>query len=80
MSKKYDGGPAFPVVPSSRPGEWSNAYTGMTLRDWFAGHASREDVMRHRFENPDGSERKPALTVEQAKWEYADAMLAGRDL
>lgn len=103
MSKKDDGGPAFPVVPTmERSGQWGYSYLGMSLRayaaiklrqpdsgiDWldemihkaklddFAGQATPEDVRRHRFENPDGSERLPTLTVEQAK--YADAMLAER--
>ena len=45
MSKKKDGGPAFPRPighsPDSdgRGGIYNNSYMGMTLRDYFAGQA-----------------------------------------
>ena len=35
MSERDDGGPAFPI-PADEPG---NTYTGMSLRDYFAGQA-----------------------------------------
>ena len=49
---------------------------GMSLRDWFAGQASETDIAMHR-----GSwvaEEKPPYTREEAKYRYADAMLAAR--
>lgn len=61
-----DGGPAFP----------SQAYDdGMTLRDWFATHASESDVKRWKeIYSYNGS----PLTEEEAKYAYADAMIAQR--
>jgi len=71
-----DGGPAFPSVLYSheRAENWST--DGMSLRDWFAGHAllgilsgpaSRDNVpMKEWFDAP-----------EQA-YRLADAMLAAR--
>ena len=88
MSKNIDnGGSAFPCEvldyceSTIFSGEAKPVYKkapGMTLRDYFAAHASYEDIIHHRFSNPDGSERKPSLTIEQAKWEYADAMIKAR--
>lgn len=42
MSKINDGGPAFPTNPGSPT--VSPDYPGMTLRDWFAGHAPDNQV------------------------------------
>lgn len=36
MTKIEDGGPAFPIVV---PEEFQQAHPGLSLRDWFAGHA-----------------------------------------
>ena len=68
-----DGGSAFPFV---RGYEYSNASNGMTLRDWFAGNATEEDVAHWLAimilnEHP--------ITREEAKYLYADAMIAERD-
>jgi hypothetical protein len=38
---KNDGGPAFPVIADNGLGHISS---GMTLRDYFAAHASRSDI------------------------------------
>ena len=60
--KRNDGGPAFPA------GESIHSYSGMTLRDWFAGQA----LIALRAE--------PGSHVWRADEAYdvADAMLAAR--
>lgn len=66
MTKKT-GGPAYPFQSS----EYEALQRGMTLRDWFAGHAIRArwgDVT--------------AMTAEEAAstaYQLADAMLAERE-
>ncbi|CAB5220314.1 hypothetical protein UFOVP233_45 [uncultured Caudovirales phage] len=62
MSEIYDGGPAFPRVPT----DYSDGSRGMTLRDWFAGQALATQYTQ--------CETDPSIT---AKWAYqvADAML-----
>ena len=69
MSEARDGGMAFPRGPGP-------ASDGMSLRDWFAGHASEGDIASHRGVGP-GS--KPIYSREMAKYRYADAMLAARE-
>ena len=66
---KDNGGPAFPVVPTSvRSGEWGYAYPGMTLRDWFAGMA-----LAGMLANSDTH-----ITAATA-YDFADAMIAERN-
>ena len=88
MSSKpiNDGGSAFPVPPpiAETDGvsmQWSRAEPGMTLRDWFAGQATEADIEAHS-----GGEIHPKTgraynqkTREQAKYSYADAMIAARE-
>ena len=55
MTTPNDGGPAFPIVetfgPSGSSGRIENGYGGvrsvggMSLRDYFAAHASEEDIL-----------------------------------
>ena len=70
MSIKEDGGPAFPVVEMDqvtlRP---VDQYTGMTMRDWFAGQSLSTYVA-------DGIPK--AEQIAAACYEMADAMLAER--
>jgi hypothetical protein len=47
----------------------------MSLRDWLAGQASEEDISEHRRNWPHGTSQP---TREEAKYLYADAMLAAR--
>lgn len=76
-----DGGSAFPhddvweggrVVPPREP--------GMTLRDWFAGQASETDIAAHRVtkRNIAGHPLDAPGSREDARYRYADAMLAAR--
>ncbi|HDY86633.1 MAG TPA: hypothetical protein ENH82_00785 [bacterium] len=61
--------PAFPVNPNAKLYE-----KGMTLRDWFATHASEEDIKYHLIFNP--GER--VLSRETIKYRYANAMMEAR--
>lgn len=67
MSKKDDGGPAFPVVGA--PGSPED-YPGMSLRDYFAIRASEEDIRTYLFRSM--HERTAA------RYAFADAMIAQR--
>ena len=71
MKEINDGGPAFPVL--------SVEHTGMTLRDWFASHASEQDIEDHALGELRASGRSyNHRSREQAKYAYADAMLQAR--
>jgi hypothetical protein len=77
-----DGGPAFP-----RPavcGEGFTAYeeaVGMSLRDWFAGRATQADIDAHQdWQRSEDGPFVPDCTREHAKYRYADAMLAAREV
>jgi len=61
---KTDGGPAFPVVFGD------SAYSGMTLRQWYAGMA-----MQGYLSSDIPNEIREAQVVGWA-WSMADAMLA----
>ena len=70
-SQIEDGGPAFPhvdVCPDT--GKVTN-YSGMTLRDWFAGQA-----MRVLLEDP--KTRIPQDYIAMNAYYMADAMLVAR--
>ena len=75
-----DGGSAFP-----RTGHYhddadtafdSTSLDGMTLRDWFATHADEQDISNNRKMDSQG---QWTTSREQAKFLYADAMIAERD-
>jgi hypothetical protein len=72
---KNDGGPAFPVVA---PGGWGTCQYegGMTLRDYFAAHATDADVQRWI---KIASLNNLSVSHEQAKFMYADAMITARE-
>ena len=65
MSMTNDGGPAFP-----RHGYNSN--DGMTLRDWFATHATDADIA--------DIQHGTKFTREQARYIHADRMLWAREV
>jgi hypothetical protein len=80
MSKQNE--PAFPVVFTDqvygKDGESStDTYSagGMTLRDWFAAHASEIDILSIMGESV------PGRTIDrfEARYKYADRMIAERD-
>jgi hypothetical protein len=61
-----DGGPAFPCEGY---GQWA-PHPGMSLRDWFAGHALAGIIA-----NPGDGTMDQALA---GAWLYADRMIAER--
>ena len=68
MSKTTDGGPAFPWAPD---GPNYQKYSGMTLRDWFAGQAIA-GLMASNF-NEESNKLLSCIA-----YELADAMIAQR--
>jgi hypothetical protein len=82
--KINDGGSAFPVHANHAviDGRVVSIHeTGMTLRDWFAGQATEEDIEAHTGGDihPQTGRLYDQRTREQAKYAYADAMIAARE-
>lgn len=80
MGERNDGGPAFPVRDANRLGHTYCVASGMTLRDWFAGHAlaglsSSTEVMKAVPMGPGNLARYLA----SMSYEFADAMLKARE-
>lgn len=78
------GGPAFPVASYVIDGTAydDSELRGMNLRDYFAVRATKEDIENHRtYEiRPDLVQHTHyTVTVEQAKYAYADAMINARN-
>jgi hypothetical protein len=50
------------------------------MRDWLAMNAKESDIEHHQgpWDHSSGSEPKPARTREEARYKFADAMLAAR--
>ncbi len=75
-----DGGPAFPHGPlgdtmhgeDGRESHQFQAYSGMSLRQWYAGMATEWDIQYWLTDKRTGAR-------EAARFKYADAMLAERD-
>jgi hypothetical protein len=72
-----DGGPAFPRPASQfiKPDQSVNQSmpcSGMTLRDWFATHATEEDILAAQ-----GTYR--LVTRYEARYIHADNMLKARE-
>lgn len=67
--------------PSPRRQMGPPTIEGMPMRDWLAVHASEVDIDRWRgwHLNTLGVKQMPLRTVEQARYAYADAMLAARE-
>lgn len=79
MDEPKDGGLAFPGVRYERTGSLAGkpvygdvSYSGMTLRDWFAGQA-----LAGLCANPDWTSAEVRDAASEA-YDYADAMLAVR--
>ena len=74
MNKK-DGGPAFSVPADNYSGgEIFQSEPGMSLRDYFAIHASDKDIETYLA----GTQRT-FIDREQARYKFADAMLEARE-
>jgi hypothetical protein len=72
MSTINDGGPAFPSVGEGF-GNPSYSAPGMTLRDWFATHATEADILAAQ-----GAYR--VVTRYEARYIHADEMLKAREV
>lgn len=79
-TEQNNGGPAFPFVDSASPHE----HQGMSLRDYFAVHASAEDlktqenIMRENQRKQYGVAVLPDNWTSVARYMHADAMLEAR--
>lgn len=74
-----NGGSAFPEITSDRGknGKWEDTYSygGMTLRDWFAGHA-----LAGLLNSYDDTKFKTTCEVMAGlSYKLADAMLAEKE-
>jgi len=67
-----DGGPAFPTT--SEP--FHQGFSGMTLRDWFAGQALAVWVQAHIDQSVDDLSK---ADIASQCYHYADFMLAERN-
>ena len=68
-----DGGPAFPSTIQYFPDDKNaNEEQGMTLRDWFATHATDADIA--------DIQHGTKFTREQARYIHADRMLWAREV
>ena len=79
MKENNDGGPAFPVPMVPWEGGFINVEcTGASLRDWFASHASENDIRRHQsiIERSNGYTYAPS--IEECKYAYASEMIRAR--
>ncbi len=77
MAEIKTGGPAFPVHPEIRENE---PHAGMTLRDYFAIHATNQDIEGYRDADlADDGVVEYRRTTAQARYAFADAMIAARE-
>jgi len=89
MSKEKNGGPAFPVTDSNGPfGSGDDVTIGMSLRDYFAAHASDGDIYEimnapgnYEIECNNGITQKCVykITRQQARYIHADGMIIARE-
>jgi hypothetical protein len=80
-----NGGPAFPFAKEMETISGLQFSTGMSLRDWFAGQAMETEIRNHQkftqYAAAYGEKQpppKPKFTREQARYNFADAMLEAR--
>jgi hypothetical protein len=85
MTHENDGGPAFPggAVVMHADGYARSVPPrdgGMSLRDWFAGHALSGLLMSHPYMHRDNEFRKArVLGLANQSYQIADAMLVARE-
>ena len=82
MNRNEQGGAAFPISHSDKPGAYE-AECGMSLREYYMAHApiSMEDAMQAAQCYPSMSkDQRPNMwkAMAELRAEYADAMLAAR--
>lgn len=74
MNRKIDnGGPAFPADALGICYGGGDASQGMTLRDWFAGHA-----LMSMLSAPDKINDSTFDKASELSYKFADAMIAAR--
>lgn len=79
MSTIIDGGPAFPHDNQELGDKHRIAQPGMSLRDWFAAHATEQDIEHHReLSLDDESQPYWKRSRAAARYAHADAMIAER--
>ena len=84
MSAPNDGGPAFPVSTGHHPDTMmKDPRIGMTLRDYFAAHASEQDIAEFLPQTiPEARQFRChhgySPTRQWARYQHADWMLAER--
>lgn len=81
MSKNIkDGGPAYPV--EEYKGSEKILSGGMSLRDYFAVHASDSDIKEYLSETKsiDGLEYTNDRSISEARYMFADAMIEEREI
>lgn len=74
MTTTNDGGPAFPFISGVDDDE--THYSGMSLRDWFAGMALQGHLAS--YAGPECTSPKPERAAQEC-YAYADAMLKARN-
>jgi hypothetical protein len=52
----------------------------MTLRDWFATHATEDDIAEYMPATMGEARLHPNRTRQWARYQHADAMLAAREI
>jgi len=81
MQKSTDGGPAFPLRSERQSGPFETevtTYFGMSIRDWFAGHALAGILASLAGEK--GQIPNIEKSVAESAYDYADAMLKAREV
>ena len=73
-TKPNNGGPAFPYRDEDGEGGFDQ-YSGISMRDWFAGQALNGIIAHPGMEPDDASKKGCAMLA----YEYADAMIAERN-
>jgi len=88
VQKKPDGGQAFPGPnPHADMGSLPYHFLGLSKREWYAGMATdgdvewwRKKVNAERYikhgNHASGKPKYPVCTREEARYHYADAMVA----
>lgn len=85
MSTINNGGPAFPTENAHQSSSSTWHHEGMTMRDWFATHASETDVLaqaeilRLFVQEANGVAVLPDDWRVTARYMHADAMLRARE-
>jgi hypothetical protein len=76
-----NGGPAYPFPSTVTPeGYVQPGWHGMTLRDWFATHATEADIAAVRAHGLTADLANGLGTRHEARYIHADLMLKAREV